>query len=98
MKITVGLKIFASTSLTLISDVDQDQLMFGSHERVLTVQLYHLLQIEIYKGYETVYGSKLKLITVKFWRVRPQTQHKALTLVSIGKSKDRTTSLFKKEY
>ena len=37
-KLLEGLNMFDDTNLTLISDVDQDKYMFGSHERSLPIK------------------------------------------------------------
>ena len=43
-----GLNWFYGTNLTLSSDVDQDTLMFGLHERPPNLSMHHLL--ELYKS------------------------------------------------
>ena len=42
-KLLESLNMFDGTNLTLISNVDQDKNMFGSHEISLTLEIYHLL-------------------------------------------------------
>ena len=42
-KLLESLNMFDGTNLTLISNVDQDKNMFGSHEISLTSEIYHLL-------------------------------------------------------